>query len=140
MYSLRQQMNAVQAVLQNMLIPPTKCMYTRWKQFNRRKNSSGLNLCIGEPGKILTEAGCNICYQNLDILQAVNTSVPEMITQCHCTRLCVYITSDSGNMLQSQLSIKYKKTQVGIYLFHIADLRISKVFVHVLISNQSTAW
>jgi len=30
---------------------------------------------IGEPSKLLTKAGCNICYQQLDILQAVNTSV-----------------------------------------------------------------
>ena len=30
---------------------------------------------IGEPGKLRTKAGCNICYQQLDILQAVNTSV-----------------------------------------------------------------
>jgi len=31
---------------------------------------------IEEPGKILTKADCNICYQKLDILQVVNTLAP----------------------------------------------------------------
>ena len=36
--------------------------------------------CIGEPGKLHTKTGCIIRYQQSDILQAVNTSVPAALS------------------------------------------------------------
>ena len=43
----------------------------KWKYMSAYR----ANLCVEGPGKIFTKTGCNICYQLLDILQAVNTLV-----------------------------------------------------------------
>ena len=62
----------------------TQTIASLWASLTCRHQTShfyNLLLYIGshgieEPGKILTKADCNICYQKLDILQVVNTLAP----------------------------------------------------------------
>jgi len=47
--------------------------------------------CIGEPGKLHTKTGCIIRYQQSDILQAVNTSVPAALWLLYVLITTLYI-------------------------------------------------